>query len=268
MKDVWLIGDDFLNNMYSTLAQMKNTAKLKKKPAPYVYDYYNVKCFTTNLLSLTHTILARLVNCVTKGLNDTNKLPRFMVIMPDGNIIEFLNEFGDSMVLIVENALDWIIHHIEHAVTCKKEELFKRKPGAVASTSEPKIVWVKMINRPTQNRLLNVRSKFNQLLENNVVDKPNHYIMDVNQALFKDPGNYFTHNNELNDVGKVRYWFEVDSQLEEFDLRQRSLHPVYQEFRQNKNLQYQGAKMKYRLPPIPSQYTSALRSPKNKNNHR
>ena len=50
-KDIWLIGDQFVYDIYHTLQQMNTTATVEKKNAPYIYDMYNVCCFTANPLS-------------------------------------------------------------------------------------------------------------------------------------------------------------------------------------------------------------------------
>ena len=56
------------------------------------------------------------------------------------------------------------------------------------------------------------------MLENELVDKANHYIIDVSQALSVNE-NYFSAHSPLSGSGKVKFWKEIDVQLEQFDKR-------------------------------------------------
>ena len=251
LRSVWLIDDDFLTEMYPIFAKMKNRAKISNRSVPFLFDYYNITCFTTNPLSVLTDTMTRIVNCVIKGLNESARLPRFIIVIPDLDVVRHVNEFGKGMTVVNRAAIKWIINQITRAVTAKHEDLVKKRPGVVISVTEPKFVWVKMVQRPMQNsNWSNARSKFNKLLENALVDKHNHYILDVNQALSANPG-FFSSYGKLSGSGKVKFWQELDLQLEEFNNRKRSLRPIHQEMRHEKNLQYQGDDTRYRFPPPP-----------------
>ena len=235
--------------MYPILAELKNKAKIDKRSPPYLYDYYNVKCFTTNPLLVMTDTLVRLVNCVIKGLNETAKLPRFIVVIPDQDIVKYVDCSGKSATIMLGAAIHWLITEMLKAVNSKKDELMRRRPGAVVLSTEPKFVWVKMINMPlVTKQMVKVRAKFNKLLENALVDKANHYIIDINQALSANQ-NYFAVHRQLSGSGKVKFWRELDTQIEQFDTRKRSLRPVHQEMQQDKNLKFQGSDTRYRFPP-------------------
>ena len=66
---------------------MKKEAWIVKHDLPYLYEQYNVSCFTTVPQSLTRNMLARLVNCFIKALNDTTKLPQLVLIAVDWDIL-------------------------------------------------------------------------------------------------------------------------------------------------------------------------------------
>ena len=112
INDVWFIGDRFLNDIYHTFPGMRNHAKLAKEPLPYLYDYFNISVFTTNPESMLKDVLARLVNCVVKALNDNNKLPRFIVVIPNDNNLQHIKSIfqceGDIKNR-AEIALNWVM---------------------------------------------------------------------------------------------------------------------------------------------------------------
>ena len=75
-KEFWVIGDAFDHKIYHTLQQINTAAKNSKKQIPYIYDMYNVRCFTANPLSEIRNVVARLVNALIEALNDAEKLPK------------------------------------------------------------------------------------------------------------------------------------------------------------------------------------------------
>ena len=167
VNDLWLVGDDFLNENYYKLPQIKNDNYLACERLPYMYDFYNLSCFTPNPQSLTSNVMVRLVNCYIKALNDSNKLPRIVLIIPDGDLLNYLyqqnKEFGISDISF--DILSWITKQMVRATDAKKDDLKRKKPGSVIPT-EPKFIWVKMLNRVNgRSDFLALRSKFNDVLE-------------------------------------------------------------------------------------------------------
>ena len=77
------IGDVFIHDIYHALQQMNTTAKVSKNTAVYIYDMYNVRCFTANPLSEVKNVAARLVNALIKAVNDAEKLLKSIIVIPD-----------------------------------------------------------------------------------------------------------------------------------------------------------------------------------------
>ena len=163
---MWIVGDEFLHDIYHALQKLKTEAIIAKHHLPYVYDYYNITFFTPSPKSLLKNTLARVVNAVTKALNDTLKLPRIILVIVDHDILKFVdtNEYGIRH--IVSECLNWCITRINRAVDSTMDSLSRRKPGAIIS-GKPKIIWAKMINRrwDEDNFLLKNRNKFNDAMD-------------------------------------------------------------------------------------------------------
>ena len=89
------------------------------------------------------------------------------------------------------------------------------------SQGELKIIWAKMLDKPNWfNRDLTLRIH-NNLLDELLLDKRHHYILDVD--IF-DPA-LFTLENQLNANGKIRMWSEINEQIKPFDQYKVSLKP-------------------------------------------
>ena len=81
--------------------------------------------------------------------------------------------------------------------------------------------------------MLTVR-KFNNILEELVLKKKHHYIMDVSQHLGPAPAN-FTPSGHLNDQGKDNLWFAIDRIIEDFDFGETDLKPKIKSSGQSRN---------------------------------
>ena len=101
------------------------------------------------------------------------------------------------------------------AIEAKKDQLYKIKPGSVI-TSEPKIIWMKMLQRMRSfEKILTVRAKYNSVLESALAERKYHYIIDPNLIL-RDAA-YFTRINQLNGDGSILFWKELDECIRLFD---------------------------------------------------
>ena len=120
LKDLLVTGDIFVHEIHHALPAMNTTVKMKKIDAPYIYDQYNIRCFTSNLLSNTHSVPARLVNCLIKALNEDDKIPRIITIIPDWNLLQYINFYSFGIQKIIGKVLKWMIKNIDNAVEGKK----------------------------------------------------------------------------------------------------------------------------------------------------
>ena len=58
-KDLWIIGDQFVNEVFHALQELQQSAKINKKRGPFIYDEFNVRCFTSNPLSPVKNVAVR-----------------------------------------------------------------------------------------------------------------------------------------------------------------------------------------------------------------
>ena len=230
MNNLWLIGDIFLNEIFHALPQIKNEARSAKSgEIPYIYDYYNISCFTPNPQTLVKNVLARMVNCFIKALNDTVVLPRMVIFLPDWDLIRFMKKGVTDEEEVQEKmrkGTKWVVTQVIRVLEIKKDDMKIKKPGAVAS-SEPKVLWIKMFNRVNGNghgSTLSWKAFYNNILEDSLTGKQNMFIGDVNKAMMD--ASLFDRNNRLNGFGRVRFWSEIDKLVERFDKKVFSLKPV------------------------------------------
>ena len=200
-----------------------------------MYDYYNITCLTEHKpVYNNNNTLARIINTLAKGLNEQPRMPRFILVVPDMDILRFINHFGFSVSQIIGKCLNWLIKNIDIIIESRKDDLRCRKPGALHS-SELKLVWMKLFQHPNmkENQFRQVQDKFNNILEDILSTKKGHYIMDISPHI-SFPANFFPRSSILNARGKDIFWLETDSMLEEFDYHKNLMIPHPKEDHQYK----------------------------------
>ena len=202
-------------------------AREAKSALPYMFDYYNVMPFYENPLSQNRNALSCIFNSFMSAINDKKSLllPRMIILIPDWYILHFINHYSYGVSMMSGKCIDWLLNNMERVIEAKKDHLHCRRVGAVMP-NEPKIIWIKMINRSNKQKIPAVRNKFNHALEDLLADRRYHYILDLGKMV-EDARN-FTYNNLLNARGQDVFWLEIDRLIEHFDYHKEHLRPMKQ----------------------------------------
>ena len=70
-------------------------------------------------------------------------------------MIEYIDHYGYGGSNIVEKTLGWLISRINREIDNRFQKLGQIKVGAVKS-GEPRIVWLKLCDRPVSDKALSV----------------------------------------------------------------------------------------------------------------
>ena len=243
IQDIWFVGDKFMNDVYHALPDIDTAAITNKVDRPYIFAYYNVKCYTANPLSRVLETPACIINSVIKAMNDRNRLPKTLIIIPDWDIVHYIDHHTYGFRLIAEKVLRWMYKSIDKAIESRKADLIKIRPGAVMPR-EPRIIWVEMIDRiHVYDRALAMQNKFSAALNEVLLEWDNHFLMNINMAMFD--ASLFQKTGELNQAGKKKFWSEIDVIFKKFDLGKLLLKPINYK---NPNLS-NNARHKLPMPP-------------------
>ena len=88
-KNLWLIGDAFLKEIFATLQDIRTEARAGERAMPYIMAHYNVDAFTT-VQQPVCSLLTQVVNALNKAINESKPphLPRFLLILLDKDFVE------------------------------------------------------------------------------------------------------------------------------------------------------------------------------------
>ena len=252
------MGDKFINEIYYALQQANQDSVKRDKSKLYIYDNYNVKCFSSHPMSKVTEAPARLLNALIHGLNEqkdtflNNKdrcltnptvviLPRHIFVIPYWDIVKHIGHYKYSVSIIAEKILHWLVSNMSQAIEARKDDLARVKARATVS-SEPKFIWIAMVNSiDCYDKALSVCNKFNAILEDILADFKGHYIANISKQMVDTA---FYTSTSLSGTGATRFWLELNKTLADFDAHDISLRPL----KSTDQPQHS-----YKMPPPPPQ---------------
>ena len=218
MKDCWLIGDEFLGKTFGAFQEWHTDNAANNEEQPYLYEQYNVSCWNQSPL-LNQPRPAHILNSFMQGLNSSTKLPKYVIIIPDRDLIQGSKKIEYGIICFTEEQLRWLFAQVTKAVIRRHDDLKSKRTGSLVSTYEPRIVWVNMIDRPISSNLYDKKVNGLHKCFNNIMGtfiKKERYMYNLKPEL-PSTHSMFTVDNKLSDVGKYEFWVEINRKMRLFD---------------------------------------------------
>ena len=182
-------------------------------------------------LSQNRSTPARILNSLTEGFNKIHRIPKYIVVITETDIVNGLRSNGE-IKRNMEELLQWLVNNINKVIRRHREDLKDKCPAALACSFEPMIVWVAMLKRPqiavnNENymKALDAQGWYNYLMEELLVPEHYMYILSID-SLSDNMASYFKANGKLSDTGIEQFWKKLDYNMKKFDRRQIDLKPV------------------------------------------
>ena len=234
LKDCWLVRDDFLRDVFPVFQSIKSSTAITKEQWPYLYKYYNIFCFYQTSLSTDQIGISRILNSFIEGLNQKQKLPKYVLMIADSDIITHTEKSTDifdfGATIIFEDIMKELFKQLNKAIDRRRTNIIYKCPGALGSTFEPRLIWIKPIKRPydpqdsKQAARAVLRTKFGSCLDNLISDECYMYIMTL-EEFESDSRNLFDANFNMTNTGKIVFWNEINSQMRKFERSEIELKP-------------------------------------------
>ena len=110
------MGDAFLYDTFATFKGMKTEASIQKEQAPYLHEYYNVKMFFQRLLSSIRWLETRVINSFVEGLNENQKLPKYVLVILDKDLVEAVLPCDFGIKIKFESMISYIMREFNKFV--------------------------------------------------------------------------------------------------------------------------------------------------------
>ena len=104
--DLWIVGDTFLKETSSDLYDLQDKASQKQQPVPFIFKYFNVRGFYTN--KGVRSGINRLLDPLVEALNKYHKLPKYLLIVPDKDLMSQLN-WDNNISISIGAAIHYIV---------------------------------------------------------------------------------------------------------------------------------------------------------------
>ena len=226
--DMWFLGDNFLQDLAQTYETIRQKAEHSNDNKTFLLQYYNVKNIYKKLSVGVKRTAARVINSLIDTLNQENKLPHFLVVILDKDVISDVDVLDGHASRIVADMIRWIVRQINMLITRKRSELLEKRPGAVF-LGDPKIIFVRMLRRYEKyhqgsklDNLYSLRAKFNESLKAAVAEI-SQKMLTITSCNTRD---HFDFWGNLSVRGKLDFWQEIDELLDLFDQHKIKLLPT------------------------------------------
>ena len=222
---MWIVRDKFVRNSIAVLQAMKTEASMDKKPLPYLYSYFNIFCYSQSPLGHVKSIAARILNSIIEGLNARQHLPKYILIIPDEDIVAHFDRYDYGIGDDIEEATYWIIRNLRRLLESRKKDIREKRPGTIMSQAEPRIIWIEMIIRPPNagiKEVYSLTSKFNKKLYSLVQHDEHSHLMKIQTV---NEFQHFDNFGHLIPAGKRKFWNKVVLQMKKLERRETDLQP-------------------------------------------
>ena len=193
-----------------------------------MYQFYNITAYYSN--QGNQEVITRLLNSFIEGLNSKKYLPRYVIMCPDLDIVKG-TEFDYGANIIFKTTLRCLFDQLNKVINGRRMDLTFKRPVAMSSSFEPRLIWIKMIGRPDYNdkamkTSMILRPKFNKVLDELVSKERHMHIMNIDIFEEDESLNLFKPTNNLTHEGKCVYWRQVDLQLKMLEFNEIRLRPT------------------------------------------
>ena len=180
-------------------------------------DFYIKKQFEftgfrgSRFSSNVENMLVRIQNTFASSLNKCKYLPKYMVVVPDDDLITYLGcKNEDGIATLLGRWMEWLVDEIQELIKKKKSLL----PAKACRDSYPFIYWVAAPLHHYFSKDRNaLRVKFNLSMDSVVRAQKNMRIVTMKE--FWEPKNSaLVINDRMTETGLYFYWKAVDATVQ------------------------------------------------------
>ena len=204
------MGDKFVSKFWPTVITTKNKAHSQGSRLPYLFDRFNVIPLFPPSSSIASNAVVRMFNQLIEGLNENLWLPKYLVFLPDHDLIETARHFSFGCKIVFNTILTWLGNQIESTIQTRKDDLCGKRAGAL--NEEVRIIWVKMVPRPFIHQMdksfvFAQCNTFNSILQSVMGKYSNTEIISL---YFPEDPNLFDGTSTLSANGRTLFWRELN----------------------------------------------------------
>ena len=153
-------------------------------------------------------------------------MPKYVFVVINKDILQEINYFDFGVADLLDECMQWLVKQFDKIFEIQREDLTVKKSGALATATEPRIVWLAMIQHLLINNhfkhVYNKRGKFNRAVKDAIRKYRYHHIMYLDNLTDQS---HFDQTGKLTGRGKYEMWSKIIHQFRLFDAEELHLKP-------------------------------------------
>ena len=197
---LWFLGDNFMATSYRV------SFKKSKQPM-FIKANFDVIASCSSRFSNNNTnMLSRISSSLAKTINEQIKMPKYVVVVLDKDLIEYLNFDDCGAAGMYGEWLEWLVQKITNLC----QQMIDLLPQKAIKEGYPQIYWVAPPQHCnfTDNR---ARSKFVSCLETVLKDSVSHRIIRMKEIWNYENSNLVDVHGRMLPDGYAKYWQSIDA---------------------------------------------------------
>ena len=197
---MWMLGDKFLTRSYRDYVK-------KDGQDMFMNQYFDTTPLCSSRFESNNTnMISRIEGLFAKGLNRMKKLPKYVIIILDDDLIQFLGYDNQGLSGILGSWIECLIKTLDDMVTERKENL----PKKVLNEDYPMIYWVTCPHHKFYKNN-HAHTKFNACLEVAMKLKNNMRVIKMKTWEFENNHLLYESTGAITSYGLNKYWRAVDA---------------------------------------------------------
>ena len=202
-EKIWIISDDFGYQSYEVYFTKQSAEGY------YTKDNFDMTGFVSSRFNTNPSAIGRFRNGLVKGIEDQIQLPKYVVIVPDDDIIKMFRHTTKGLSKAFGRVIEKMMTDFDKIIEIHKDHL----PSKAKKQGYPRFVWIEPpMHEGFENN--HERFKFNKVLERmadvheNTVAVQLKKIWDGN-----DSSLFIQESNRFTSLGYTTYWKAIDSTI-------------------------------------------------------
>ena len=213
IESLWILGDTTMNMLAQYRAGTSTTAAASRNES-YIAQHFKMSITASGGKSNINSPIARIINGFIKNYNEQKKLPKWVMIVPEDDLINmFLVQ--NNLSLTYQMVIEFITSEIEKVATAIKESL----PNKAKKYGWPFIIWVEPVLHTNlhDNRL---RSEFILSLHKTILMHNTSLVLQPRQAWSADDMELMDwQRQKFTDEGKQLFWCSMEQMARFADIK-------------------------------------------------
>ena len=200
--ELWLIGDNFF-------AETVRPYYLKCAEKMFTKESFEVMTFCKSRHDSNDTnMLSRLCSTLALAINERIKLPKFIVVILDDDLLNYLGYLDNGVAKMIGEWIEWIAEKFTELIKLRIENL----PPKAVKAGYPQKYWVapphhcNFSNNQARTKLINCMEVTFKLY-------PNIRLIRMKEVWDYENRDMIDRNGRFTPYGYSKYWLSVDSAI-------------------------------------------------------